>query len=540
MSATGKDIQRILTIRGDQAPSASAASSRPASPIAHPARSKLSAIQNLMTKQRESYLFSRASTRPTYVTTFPAQLPGTFPRTSGIPRKPSIPYQKDKQSNRSTPNSRAATPVDKPLPIIVDEKPKSRSFFSTHKRTKSAVTTSGGATPLTPKAAAPAPPPRVPPPTPCTPGTKHHDAEIPAVPIAAAAVLQRQALEKRGVVIIESQPDPRLPLSPNTRKARVPSPTAPTPITRTPPLTAAAKLRAPTPPQFAINSPKVLTPIRSALRPVPGKENVSNVKVKVRAFESRTVTSASSIPVGVGVKPRVGERTPTKGVLRLKDRNRMQENVDEKPGGPPKDKQLDAVVGSGSGGDKGLAPKRSLLRKSKLTLHFGVHGSKGLRIAQSRAPQSRKRTGKFNSLLPKTNKRVVGGGLCMLSRDQSTVRTSFLGPLNISNPITPVTRPGVESPINHIRHSVRKSIGKRQFAQNSWFLCTEAVTRPHTDKTADFFGHKASGSGTNSISRRVSRSHKMAAELKELQDSWDDLAKDRVFQSVGSYSPLTL
>ena len=52
MTATGKDIQRILTLAADQAPSTSAESSRPTSPTIGTTRSKLSAIQNLMAKQR--------------------------------------------------------------------------------------------------------------------------------------------------------------------------------------------------------------------------------------------------------------------------------------------------------------------------------------------------------------------------------------------------------------------------------------------------------------------------------------------------------
>ena len=292
-----------------------------------------------------------------------AHMPGTFPRISVVQRRPSIPIRKDTDADKSVSIRSAQTPVDKPLPAIV-EKPKSRSFFSTHKRTKSAATTSGGATPLTPKAAAPAPPPRVPPPTPCTPNIRHHETEAPPVPVAAAAVLQKQALEKHGVVVIEPQADPRPGISANVRKTRTPSPTASPTVARTSTPTPVTRLRVPVPSQAATNSSKVLTPIRSALRPVPGKENVSNVKVKVRAFESRTAASATNtsvVPAVTGVKPRVGEKTPTKGGLRLKDRNRVQEKVEDKPTGLSKGKQPEPD----SGGSKTLAPKRSLLRKSK-------------------------------------------------------------------------------------------------------------------------------------------------------------------------------
>ena len=305
------------------------------------------------------------------MTTFLAQLPDTFPRTPVVQRKPLVPIQKDKDTTRSKPNLRAATPVDKPLLAMVDEKPKSRSFFSTHKRNKSAAT-SGGATPLTPKAAAPAPPPRALPPTPCAPAPKRHDPAITPVPVAAAALLQRQVSEKRGVVIIEPQPDPELPVPAKARKARSPSPTASAAGRPTPASTPAAKLRAPVPPRTT-NSSKVLTPIRSALRPVPGKENLSNVKVKVRAFESRTAANSSSVSAGAGVKPRVSERTPTKGVLRLKDRNRVQGNVDEKLTPTPmgnKGKQPEHPTDSG--GVKASALKGSVLRKSRYTHYSAV------------------------------------------------------------------------------------------------------------------------------------------------------------------------
>lgn len=65
--------------------------------------------------------------------------------------------------------------------------------------------------------------------------------------------------------------------------------------------------------------------------------------------------------------------------------------------------------------------------------------------------------------------------------------------------------------------------------------CLTSFSLPTLDKTAERFGHKSS-TAADSLSRRPSKHQKSAADLQDLQDSWDDLEKDRVFRSVGMWS----
>lgn len=234
------------------------------------------------------------------------------------------------------------------------------------------------ATPLTPKAVAPAPPPRVPPPTPCTPeGRQAEDFDVPPVPVVAAAVLQKQALEKAGVLVYDPIADYALagpsaaPARPKSARPAVK--TNNSSPTRGPPSNVAARLRVPlnTTQTTSDSSSKVLTPIRSALRPVPGKENASNVKVKIRAIESRNTPSianaASVSTTNAAPKPKIGENaSPMKSGLRMKDRNRMQENISEKVAAPPKGKR--ERPNQPGENDSVLAPKRSFIKKSTFSL----------------------------------------------------------------------------------------------------------------------------------------------------------------------------
>lgn len=64
--------------------------------------------------------------------------------------------------------------------------------------------------------------------------------------------------------------------------------------------------------------------------------------------------------------------------------------------------------------------------------------------------------------------------------------------------------------------------------------CLNLPLYPTLDKTAERFGHKSSTTA-DSLSRRPSKHQKSAADLQDLQDSWDDLEKDRVFRSVGMW-----
>ncbi|KAF8322460.1 hypothetical protein DL93DRAFT_1000182 [Clavulina sp. PMI_390] len=326
---------------------------------------------------------------------------------------------------------------------------------------------------------------------------QQEEAALVPAPLAAAQILQKQAAEKAGFVVVESPPKSPVSPSPAASKSR---PTGP-------PSNVAARLRAvsPTTANASSGAPststaKPVTPIRSVLRPIAGKENASSVRVKVRAIESRAGTtntsSTTTAAAAAGtVKSRIGD-SPAKSGLRVKDRNRLGDSVGagaNKPaaaaaavpatpvkGGGVAFPSSNTSVRPGKENASNATKRRSFLgKKPSAVLKENAVAESSDKVTQQAADKVEKQASRGRRALHAISRSVD------LGRGKGDVPMS---------------------PMSHLGHSVRKSI----------------------DRTADFFGSLgANGSQSQKNSRNPT--HKM--DLQELQDSWDMLEKDANFRA---------
>lgn len=287
------------------------------------------------------------------------------------------------------------------IPTIPSPAPTSRpkSFFGSgsilHKRTKSAGTaitqgnisfSSAAGIPLTPKALAHPPPPRVPPPTPATPlGGKPGNAksDIPPVPtmgrplnvaVAVGAALRREVNARRPSEDVLNQNKAGFDVDAAALPSAIPKRIRTQSLVPKNVQPASTPLPPPSPTKQAVNP--LARSVRSPLRPVPGKEN-GYVKFKVKAIESKNGGGTAASAATVGKLGNTANATvAARGALKMRDRNVAANTVAARTKANPRaTESLDLGKGkaptgpivqneNGASAEKVISPRRSLLKKS--------------------------------------------------------------------------------------------------------------------------------------------------------------------------------